>query len=153
MWLPLLSRAPGAAEPAVVPLEAFVLALMALWIRLCQDGDTSIFQMATLKTERDSLWSRRKLKEGRFRLDIRKKSFAVRVVRHWHRLPSNALSLQTSKARLAQAMGNLMQLWCLCALQGGWTGINHRILRAGRELCRPCTPTAPTRAEAAVFDG
>ena len=27
-----------------------------------------------------------KLKEGRLRLDIRKKFFAVRVVRHWHRL-------------------------------------------------------------------
>ena len=27
-----------------------------------------------------------KLKEGRFRLDIRKKVFTVRAVRHWHRL-------------------------------------------------------------------
>ena len=50
------------------------------------------------------------LKEGRFRLDI-KKFFTVRVVRHWHRLPRavvDAPSLETFKARLDQALGNLI---------------------------------------------
>ena len=34
-----------------------------------------------------------KLKEGRYRLDIRKKSFTVRVVRQWHRVPRDVLDL------------------------------------------------------------
>ena len=31
-----------------------------------------------------------KLKEGRIRLDIRKKFFTVSVVKHWHRLPGGS---------------------------------------------------------------
>ena len=52
-----------------------------------------------------------KQKEGRFRLDIRKKFFTVRVVRHWHRLPSQAVdvpSLEAFKARLDGAASNLV---------------------------------------------
>ncbi|KAM9651881.1 uncharacterized protein ACIBXB_009680 [Morphnus guianensis] len=52
-----------------------------------------------------------KLKEGRFRLDVRKKFFTVRVVRHWHRLPREAVdapSLAVFKARLDEALGNLV---------------------------------------------
>ena len=51
-----------------------------------------------------------KLKEGRFRLDVRKKFFIVRAVRHWHRLPREAVaapSLAVFKARLDGALGNL----------------------------------------------
>ncbi|KFV59291.1 hypothetical protein N341_12046, partial [Tyto alba] len=49
-----------------------------------------------------------KLKEGRFKLDIKKKLFTVRVVRHWHRLPREAVdapSLEGFKARLDWACG------------------------------------------------
>ena len=51
-----------------------------------------------------------KLKEGRFRLDVRKKFFPVRVVRPWHRLPREAVaapSLEGFKARLDGTLGNL----------------------------------------------
>jgi len=51
------------------------------------------------------------LKEGRFRLDIRKKFFTIRVVRPWHRLPREAVdapSLAVFKARLGRALSNLV---------------------------------------------
>jgi len=52
-----------------------------------------------------------KLEEGRFRLDIREKFFTVRVMRHWNRLPReavNAPSLKAVKARLDGAVSNLV---------------------------------------------
>ncbi|KFW62543.1 hypothetical protein AS28_05021, partial [Pygoscelis adeliae] len=52
-----------------------------------------------------------KLKEGRFRLDIRKKFFTMRVVRHWNRLLRevvDAPSLEVFKARLDGALSNLV---------------------------------------------
>ena len=52
-----------------------------------------------------------KLTEGRFRLDIRKKFFPVIVVRHWSRLPREAVatpSLEVFKARLDGALSNLI---------------------------------------------
>ena len=52
-----------------------------------------------------------KLKESRFRLDIRRRSFTMRVVKHWNRLPREAVaapSLAVFKARLDGALSNLV---------------------------------------------
>ena len=62
-----------------------------------------------------------KLQEGRFKLDIRKKSFTGSMVRHWNRLPRDtvvALSLETFKARMDQARGNLIKLWISLFIAG-----------------------------------
>ncbi|KFP21582.1 hypothetical protein Z169_02267, partial [Egretta garzetta] len=52
-----------------------------------------------------------KLKQGGFRLDIRKKFFTMRVVKHCNRLPREVVeapSLETFKARLDGALSNLI---------------------------------------------
>ena len=58
-----------------------------------------------------------KLRQGRFRLDIRRKFFTQRMVTHGNRLPKevvNALSLKAFKARLDVALGSLV--WWLVTL-------------------------------------
>jgi len=51
--------------------------------------------------------NRFKLKEGRFRLDIRKKFFTMRMMRHWNRLPREAVGA-TSLEVLDGALSNLV---------------------------------------------
>jgi len=62
-----------------------------------------------------------KLKEGRFRLDSRKKFFPMRMVKHWSRLPREAVaapSMAGFKARLDGALSNLVQ-WKMSLLMAG----------------------------------
>jgi len=54
-----------------------------------------------------------KLREGRFRLDIRKKFFAMKLVKHWNGLPRQiveAPSLEIFKVTLDGALSNLVWL-------------------------------------------
>jgi len=62
-----------------------------------------------------------KPKEGRFRLDIGKKFFTMRVVKHWPRLPREAVaapSLAGFKARLDGALSTLVW-WKMSLLMAG----------------------------------
>jgi len=66
-----------------------------------------------------------KPKEGRFRLEPRKKLFTLRVVRPWPRLPSevrDAPSLEPFPARWDGALSTLIWLEMSLPMAGGWTG-------------------------------
>ncbi len=75
-----------------------------------------------------------KLRQGRFRLDIRRKFFTQRVVTHWNRLPKevvDAPSLEAFKARLDVALGSLV--WWLVTLH----------IAGGLKLSDHCGPFQP----------
>ena len=64
------------------------------------------------------------LKDDRFRIDIQKKFFTMKVVRHWNRLPSeavNAHSLDLCKVRLDGALSHLVYRQVSLPIEGGWS--------------------------------
>jgi len=72
-----------------------------------KDGEGLFTRMCSDRTKGNGS----KLKEGRFRLDTRKKFFTMRVVKHWNRLPREAVdapSLEVFKTRLDGALSNLV---------------------------------------------
>jgi len=72
-----------------------------------KDGE-NIFSRACCNRTRSNGF---KLREGRFRLDRRKRFFTMRVVKPWNRLPREVVeapSLETFKARLDGALSNLV---------------------------------------------
>jgi len=84
-----------------------------------KDGDRVFIRACSDRTRGDGF----RLKEGRFRLGIRKKFFAKRVVRPWHRLArevGDALSLETLMVGLDGAPSNLIQLKMSLLMVEAW---------------------------------
>ena len=72
-----------------------------------QDGDQHFTWSDNSRTRGNGF----KLKEGRFRLDVRGKFFTKRVVRCWNRLPPEVVgapSLEVFKTGLDGALGSLV---------------------------------------------
>jgi len=85
----------------------------------CNKDGNRLFSRACCNRARGSGF---KLKEGRFRLDIKKKFFTMSVVKHWNRLPRevvDAPSLETFKVRLDGALSKLTQLKKFLLIAGG----------------------------------
>ena len=72
-----------------------------------QEGERLFMRMGRDRTRGNGL----KLRQKRFRLDIRRKFFTQRVVTYWHRLPKEAVdapSLEAFETRLDVALGSLV---------------------------------------------
>jgi len=72
-----------------------------------KDGDNLCSEACCDRTRSNGF----KLREGRFRLDIRKKFFTMRVVKHWNGLSREVVevpSLEALKARLDGALSSLV---------------------------------------------
>jgi len=75
-----------------------------------KEAEDKVFRRACCDNTRANSF---KLKEGRFRLDIRKRFFTIRMVKHWNRLPREVVEtpcLEPFKVRLDGALSNLIQL-------------------------------------------
>jgi len=84
-----------------------------------KDGDRLLSRACCDRTRCNGF----KPKESTFRLDIRKKSFTVRVVKHCNRLPRevvDAPSLESFKVRLDGALTNLVWLKKSLLTAGGF---------------------------------
>ena len=91
----------------------FIVAFQYLKGAYKQEGEWLFMRVDRYRTRGNGF----KLRQGRFRLDIRRKFFTQRMVIHWNRLPKevvDAPSLQAFKARLDVALGSLV--WWLATL-------------------------------------
>ena len=71
-----------------------------------------------------------KVKERKLRLDVRKKFFTQRVLRHWHRLRREVVdvsSLEVFKTRLDGAFGSLICWVIALPVAWGWSSMTLKV--------------------------
>lgn len=68
-----------------------------------------------------------KLRERRFRLDIRKKYFTVRVLKHWNRLPTLTVAVPLLEVFKKRLDGALFSGRHPCPWQGSWKQMVFKI--------------------------
>jgi len=87
--------------------EHLIAAFQCLKGAYRKDGENLFSKACCARTRTNGF----KLRKGRFRLDIRRKFFTMRVVRHWNRFPREVVeapSLEKFKVRLDGALRNLV---------------------------------------------
>ena len=90
--------------------EDLIVAFQYLKRAYKQEGEQLFTRVDSDRTRRNSF----KLRQGRFKLHIRRNFFTQRVVTHWNRLPREVVDASSPEARLDVALGSLV--WWLVTL-------------------------------------